>query len=103
MMLFTANNIHNLAVRPSKAQLLRSSPIQPWATLAFKVLKYTQQNAEFQRTARRDKKAFLSEQCKEIEEDNRMGKTRDLFQVIRDTIGTLHAKMGTIKDRNSRT
>ena len=57
-------------------------------------------NAEFQRIARRDKKAFLSDQCKEIEENNRMGKTRDLFKKIRDTKGTLHAKMGTIKDRN---
>ena len=58
-------------------------------------------NAEFQRIARRDKKAFLSDQCKEIEGNNRMGKTRDLFEKIRDTKGTLHAKMGTIKDRNS--
>ena len=58
-------------------------------------------NAEFQRTARRDKKAFLNNQCKEIEENNRMGKTRDLFKKIRDTKGTFHAKMGTIKDRNS--
>ena len=57
-------------------------------------------NAEFQRIARRDKKDFLSDQCKEIEENNRMGKTRDLFKKIRDTKGTLHAKMGTIKDRN---
>ena len=57
-------------------------------------------NAEFQRTARRDKKAFLSDQCKEIEENNRMGTTRDLFKKIRDTKGTFHAKMGTIKDRN---
>ena len=56
-------------------------------------------NAEFQRIARRDKKAFLSDQCKEIEENNRMGKTRDLFKKIRDTKGTFHAKMGTIKDR----
>ena len=56
--------------------------------------------AEFQRTARRDKKAFLSDQCKEIEENNRMGKTRDLFRKIRDTKGTFHAKMGSIKDRN---
>ena len=54
----------------------------------------------FQRIARRDKKAFLSDQCKEIEENNRMGKTRDLFKNIRDTKGTFHAKMGTIKDRN---
>ena len=57
-------------------------------------------NAEFQRIARRDKKDFLSDQCKEIEENNRMGKTRDLFKQIRDTKGTFHAKMGTIKDRN---
>jgi len=57
-------------------------------------------NAEFQRIAKRDKKAFLSDQCKEIEENNRMGKTRDLFKKIRDTKGTFHAKMGTIKDRN---
>ena len=57
-------------------------------------------NAEFQRTARRDKKAFLSDQCKQIEEDNRMGKTRDLFKKIRHTEGTFHAKMGSMKDRN---
>ena len=57
-------------------------------------------NAEFQRIARRDKKAFLSDQCKEKEENNRMGKTRDLFKKIRDTKGTFHAKMGLIKDRN---
>ena len=61
---------------------------------------YTHLNAEFQRTARRDKKAFLSDQCKEIEEDNRMEKITDLFKKIRDTKGTFHAKMGTIKDRN---
>ena len=57
-------------------------------------------NAEFQKIARRDKKAFLSHQCKEIEDNNRMGKTRDLFKKIRDTKGTFHAKMGSIKDRN---
>ena len=62
--------------------------------------RYTHLNAEFQRIARRDKKAFLSDQCKEIEENNRMGKTRDLTKKIRDTKGTFHAKMGTIKDRN---
>ena len=62
--------------------------------------RYTHLNAEFQRIARRDKKAFLSDQCKEIEGNNRMGKTRDLFKKIRDTKGTFHAKMGTIKDRN---
>ena len=61
---------------------------------------YTHLNAEFQRIARRDKKAFLSDQCKEIEENNRMGKTRDLFKKIRDTKGTFHAKMSTIKKRN---
>ena len=61
---------------------------------------YTHLNAEFQRIARRDKKAFLSNQCKEIEENIRMGKTRDLFKKIRDTKGTFHAKMGSIKDRN---
>ena len=59
-------------------------------------------NAEFQRIARRDKRAFLSDQCKEIEENNRMGKIRDLFKKIRDTKGILHAKMGLIKDRNRR-
>ena len=58
-------------------------------------------NAEFQRIARRDEKAFLSDQCKEIEGKNKMGKTRDLFKKIRDTKGTFHAKMGMIKDRNS--
>ena len=62
--------------------------------------RYKHLNAEFQRIARRDKKAFLSDQCKEIEENNRMGKTRDLFKKIRDTKGAFHAKMGSIKDRN---
>ena len=62
--------------------------------------KYSHLNAEFQRIARRDKKAFLSDQCKDIEENNRMGKIRDLFKKIRNTRGTFHAKMGTIKDRN---
>ena len=62
--------------------------------------RYKHLNAEFQRIARRDKKAFLSDQCKEMEESNRMGKTRDLFKKIRDTKGTFHAKMGSIKDRN---
>ena len=62
--------------------------------------RYTHLNVEFQRIARRDNKAFLSDQCKEIEENNRMGKTRDLFKKIRDTKGTFHAKMGSIKDRN---
>ena len=62
--------------------------------------RYSHLNSEFQRIARRDKKAFLSGQCKEIEANNRMGKTRDLFKKIRDTKGTFHAKMGLIKDRN---
>ena len=62
--------------------------------------RYIHLNAKFQRIPRRDKKAFLSDQCKEIEENNRMGKTRDLFKKIRDIKGTFHAKMGTIKDRN---
>ena len=62
--------------------------------------RYFHLNAGFQRIARRDEKAFLSDQCKEIEENNRMGKTRDLFKKMRDTKGTFHAKVGTIKDRN---
>ena len=62
--------------------------------------RYKHLNAEFQRITKRDKKAFLSNQCKEIEENNRMGKTRDLFNIIRDTKGTFHAKIGSIKDRN---
>ena len=64
--------------------------------------RYKHLNAEFQRIARRDKKAFLSDQCKEIEENNRMGKTRHIFKKIRDTKGTFHVKMGSIKDRNGR-
>ena len=63
--------------------------------------RYTHLNAEFQRIAKRDKKAFFSDQCNEIEENNRMGKTRDLFKKIRDTKGIFHTKMGSIKDRNS--
>ena len=62
--------------------------------------RYTHLNAEFRRIARQDKKVFLSDQCKEIEEKNRMGKTRDLFKKIRDTKGIFHAKMGSIKERN---
>ena len=62
--------------------------------------RYIHLNAEFQRIARRDKKAFLSDQCKEIEENNRMGKTRDLFKVIRDTKGTFHENICTVKDKN---
>ena len=67
-----------------------------------KMERYTHLNAEYQKIARRDKKAFLSSQCKEIEENNRMGKTRDLFKKLRDIKGTFHAKMGLIKDRNGR-
>ena len=63
--------------------------------------RYTHLNAEFQRTARKDEKTFLSDQCKETEEDNRMGENRDLFKKIRDTKGTFHSNMGTLKDRNS--
>ena len=63
--------------------------------------RYTHLNAQFQRIARRDKKAFLNDQCREIEENNRMGKTRELFKKIRDTKGTFHSKMGTITDRNT--
>ena len=64
--------------------------------------RYTHLNAEFQRIPRRDKKAFLSDQCKAIEENNRMGKTKDLLKKVRDTKGTFHAELGTIKDRNGR-
>ena len=64
--------------------------------------RYTHLNVKFQRRARKDKKAFISDQCKEIEESNRMGKTRDLFKKIRDTKGTFHGKVGSIKDRNGR-
>ena len=64
--------------------------------------RYTHLNAEFQRIARRDKKAFLSDQCKEVEENNRMGNAKDLFKKTRDTKGTFYAKMGSIKDRNGR-
>ena len=70
------------------------------SSLKDKKKKYTQLNAEFQRISRRDKKAFFSDQCKEIEENNKMGKTRNLLKKIRDTKGTFHAKMGSIKDRN---
>ena len=66
------------------------------------IQRYIHLNAEFQRTTRRDKKAFLSDQCKEIEENNKMGKTRDLFKKVRDTKGTFHAKMGSIKGINGR-
>ena len=85
---------------------IKSSPLNQRAVKRREVKskgekeRYTHLNAEFQRIARRDKKAFISDQCKEIEENNRMGKTRDLFKKIRDTKGTFHAKMGSINDRN---
>ena len=78
----------------------RPSPRKRNAKSKGEKKRYSHLNAEFQRIAKRDKKAFLSNQCKEIEENNSMGKTRDLFKKIRDTKGTFHAKMGTIKDRN---
>ena len=81
--------------RPYKSAVKRREAKSKGETERYKHL-----NAEFQRIARRDKKAFLSNQCKEIEENNRMGKIRDLFKKVRDTKGTLHAKMGSIKDRN---
>ena len=80
-----------------KAKWLSKEALQ----IAVRRERYTHLNAEFQRIASREKKAFLRDQCKEIEENNRMGKTRDLFKKIRDTKGTFHAKMGSIKDRNS--
>ena len=78
--------------------------LSDWTELKGKGEKerYTHLNAEFQRIARRDKKAFLSDQCKEIQENNRMGETRDLFKKIRDTKGIFHAKMGTMKDVNGK-
>ena len=88
-----------------KAKWLSGEALQPAvkrkeAKNKGKKERYKHLNAEFQRIARRDKKAFLSDQCKKIEENNRMGKTRDLVKKIRDTKGTFHAKMGLIKDRN---
>ena len=79
---------------------LSSSQVKKISAWYFKIYLCTHLNAEFQKIARRDKKDFLSDRCKEIEVNNRMGKTRDLFKKIRDTKGTFHAKMGTIKDRN---
>ena len=106
------DTVQETGIRPSpwqrnakKAKWLSEKPLQ--ITVKRRKAKskgekerYSHLNAEFQRIARRDKKAFLSNQCKEIEENNRMGKTRDLFKKIRDTKGTFHAKMGSIKDRN---
>ena len=90
---------------------MRKSKMAVWEALQIAVKRreaksngekerYKHLNAEFQRIARRDKKAFLSDQCKKIEENNRMGRTRDLFKKIRDTKGTFHTKMGSIRDRN---
>ena len=99
--------------RPSPRKRNAKSKVAVWGGLTNRCEKkgskrqgekerYKHLNAEFQRIARRDKKAFLSDQCKEIEENNRMGKTRVLFKKIRDTKGTFHAKLNTIKDRNGR-
>ena len=85
---------------PSLLFLMRLLHSETRLRLSLARSRYTHLNAEFQRIARWDKKPFLSDQCKEIEENNRMGKTRDLFKKIRDTKGTFHAKMGSIKDRN---
>ena len=81
-------------------QGLTNSWEKKWKAKKKRKERLTHMNAEFQRIARRDKKAFFSDQCKDIEENNRMGKTRDLFKKIRDTKGTFHAKMGSINDRN---
>ena len=80
--------------------IVQGGLIKSWGKKRGKKKRYTHLIAEFQRIARRDKKACLSDQCKEIEENNRMGKTGDLFKKTRNTKGTFHAKMGTIKDRN---
>ena len=82
------------------SEALQIAGIRREAKSKGKKERYTHLNAEFQRIARRDKKAFLSDQCKEMEENNRMGKTRDLFKKIKNTKGTFHANMGSIKDRN---
>ena len=99
--------------RPSPRKRNEKSKVAEWGGLTNSCEKkrsekgekerFKHLNAEFQRIARRDKKAFLSDQCKEIEKNNIMGKTRDLFKKIRDTKGTFHAKMGSIKDRNGMT
>ena len=88
--------------RCKKAKWLSEEALQIAVKSKGEKERYKHLNAEFQRIARREKKAFISDQCKEIEENNRMGKTRDLFKKIRDTKGTFHAKMGSIKDRNGR-
>ena len=87
--------------KPLSEEALKIAEKRREAKVKGEKAKYTHLNAEFQKIARRDKKAILSDQCKKIEENNRMGKTRDLFKKIRDTKGAFHAKMGTIKDRNS--
>ena len=88
--------------RPSPEEALQIAEKRREVKSKGEMERYTHLNAEYQGIARRDKKAFLRDQCKEIEENNRMGKTRDLFKKIRDTEGTFHAKMGSIKDRNDR-
>ena len=97
---YTHTHTHNLGKWLSE-EALKISEKRREAKGKGEKERYTHLNAEFQRIARRDKKAFLRDQCKEIEENNTMAKTRDLFKKIRDTKGTFHAKMGTIKDRNS--
>ena len=92
------STLQQATIDPWLCQSLLDNHRQVWVSLLWG--HYTHLNAKIQRIARRVKKAFLSDQCKEIEENNRMGKTRDLFKKIRDTKGTFHAKMGTIKDRN---
>ena len=91
---------HGKEMQKSKMEALQIAMKRREAKSKGEKERYKHLNAEFQRITRRDKKAFLNDQCKEIEETNRMGKTRDLFQKIRDTKGTFHAKMGSIKDRN---
>ena len=98
--LSSQSNSHILYVTTGKTIPLQIAVKRREAKSKGEKERYKHLNAEFQRIARRDKKAFLSDQCKEIEENNRMGKTRDLFKKIRDTKGTFHAKMDSIKDRN---
>ena len=94
------NQDHPLEKKCKKAKWLSEEALQIAVKRKEEKERYSHLNAEFQRIARRDKKAFLSDQCKEIEENHRMGTTRDFFKKIRDTKGTLHVKIGLIKDRN---
>ena len=94
------NQDHPLEKKCKKAKWLSEEALQIAVKRKEEKERYSHLNAEFQRIARRDKKAFLSDQCKEIEENHRMGTTRDFFKKMRDTKGTLHVKIGLIKDRN---